>query len=243
MDAETTMLWRSARDPRRADELSRHDLLTRYRHLRRIGKDQHTQILKLISGDAITAQARRLGLMNGKTFYLGSIEDMNLVFDLLIYSIPPLQRSRAIDRYARTAKPVPGSDEALLIAAKQQARFAIVKCLGRHPVAGLLMEDATRGEECWLVDEAMELSLPEGAAIATRLIPVEGFHMTAGVMVPLDAGLLAEVIEDSPRLFRKTPEKVLGSHRFAEAIYRVALANDVMGNVAYADVPAATSVQ
>ena len=47
-------------------------------------------------------QARRLGLAQGRTLILDDMEEMNYVFDLAIHTGPP-GRSRAIDRYARSA--------------------------------------------------------------------------------------------------------------------------------------------
>jgi hypothetical protein len=93
------------------------------------------------------------------------------VFDLLIYTAPK-DRSRAIDRYARSAQPAPGTDEGLVIEAMQHARFAIISRTGRHPVAGLLAKDLFRGIECWLVDEGLESSMPDGAdtAVPVRLM-------------------------------------------------------------------------
>ena len=80
----------------------RNAVLARYRQLREISKRHHHDILKLISGDAMLQQARRLGLAQGGTLILDDMDEMSYVFDLAIYTAPP-RRSRAIDRYARSA--------------------------------------------------------------------------------------------------------------------------------------------
>ena len=46
---------------------ARNAVLARYRQLREISKRHHHDILKLISGDAMLQQARRLGLAQGRT--------------------------------------------------------------------------------------------------------------------------------------------------------------------------------
>ena len=69
-------------------------VLARYRQLREISKRHHHDILKLISGDAMLQQARRLGLAQGRTLILDDMEEMSYVFDLAIYTAPP-RRSRA----------------------------------------------------------------------------------------------------------------------------------------------------
>ena len=104
-----------------------------------------------------------------------------------------------------------------------------------HPIAGLIVKDLFRGVEVWLVDEGLETSLPDGAALATRLYTPERFAMTAGVLVPLDLELIEDAIAGTPQLLRKGYEEVIDDRRFAEAIYRVALASGIMEQVAYQD--------
>jgi hypothetical protein len=77
--------------------LSRAEVLTRYRHLREISKRHHSAVLDFLAKDAIISQARRIGLAQGKTLVLDSIDDLNLAFDLAIHTAPK-DRSRAIDR-------------------------------------------------------------------------------------------------------------------------------------------------
>ena len=214
--------------------LSRTEVLARYRHLREISKRHHSAALEFLSKDAVMSLARRLGLTQGKTLVLDSMDDLNLAFDLAIHTAPK-DRSRAIDRYARMAQLSPESDEGRVLDAMRNARFSIIGILRRHDVAGLIVEDLFRGVEVWLVDEGLESSLPDGAALATRLCTPEGFAMTAGVLVPVDIELIEDAIADTPQLLRNRREELIDDRRFAEAIYRVALASGLMEQVAYQD--------
>lgn len=213
---------------------SRGELLERYRQLRVIGRRQHSEMLKFASGDAMLKQARRLGLAEGKTLMLDSIDDMNFVFDLLFYT-SSIDRPRVVDRYARLRQHEPGSDEAKLLAAKQQARFAIIQCQQRHPIVGLIVRDLVRNSEHQLIDEGLEVSLPPGAMIATRLIAFDDFDMTAGVMVPVEAGFLKSVFNSIPNLQRKPAKVLINDRRLAEAIYRAAVSEGVTDRIAYRD--------
>jgi hypothetical protein len=219
--------------------LSRAEVLSRYRQLREISKRHHSVVLDFLSKDAIISQARRLGLAQGETLLLDSVDDLNFVFDLAIYTAPK-DRSRAIDRYARAARLAPESDEALVLEAMRRARFSIISIVRRHAVAGLIVEDLFRGVEFWLVDEGLESSLPDGAALATRLYTPVGFAMTAGVLVPLDIELMEDAIAEIPQLLRNRPAEVIDDRRFAEAIYRVALVSGMMEKVTYQDTFAKT---
>ena len=96
-------------------------------------------------------------------------------------------------------------DESLVLEAMRRARFSIISFVRRHPVAGPIVKDLFRGV-VWLVDEGLESSLPDGAALATRLFTPEGFAMTAGVLVPLDTELIEDAI-DTPQLLRNRPEE------------------------------------
>jgi hypothetical protein len=122
-----------------------------------------------------------------------------------------------------------------VLEAMRRARFSIIGILRRHDVAGLIVEDLFRGGEFRLVDEGLESSLPDGAALATRLFTPDGFAMTAGVLVPFDIELIEDAIADTPQLLRNRREELIDDRRFAEAIYRVALASGSMEQVAYQD--------
>src|SRR5450759_2409361 len=86
------------------------EVLSRYRHFREISRQHHSAVLDFLSKDTIISQARRLGLAQGKTLLLDSMDDLNLAFDLAIHTAPQ-DRTRAIDRYARAARLAPESDE------------------------------------------------------------------------------------------------------------------------------------
>jgi hypothetical protein len=214
---------------------SRGEVLARYRRLREISKRHHDEILKFISGNALLQQARRLGLAQGKTLILDDMEEMNYVFDLAIHTAAA-GRSRAIDRYARSARLAARSDEALVLAAMRAARFSILVIERRHETAGLVATDLFRRAKVWLVDIELESSVPDGGMMATRLFAPERFSMTAGVIVPFDLGLIEDIHAGLPRhLGESRLTALIDDRRFAEAIYRIALAGGIMDRIKYQD--------
>jgi hypothetical protein len=216
---------------------SRDEVLARYRRFREISRRHHHEILALISSDTLLRQARRLGLARGKTLVLDDMEELNYAYDLAIHTASP-QRSRAIDRYARSARLAAGSDEALVLEAMRAARFSILAIERRHETAGLIATDLLRRTEVWLVDIGLESSMSEGDIIATRLYTPERFSMTAGVNVPFDVDLIQDIAAELPRRLGDSAVDTLTDNRhFAEAIYRVALANGIMDRVKYQDLP------
>jgi hypothetical protein len=217
-----------------ASSPSRSEVLARYRHLREIGKRHHANAMKYLSQDTILHHARRLGLMLGKTVILDNMDELTLAYDLAIYTAPD-GRSRTIDRYARSARFAPGSDEALMLEAMSNARFTVVLVERRHPSAGLIVTDMFRNTELWLVDEGLEISLAAGAAFATRYYAPDRFIMTAGVGMPVDRDLLTSALDSAPHLLRKSHLEAIEDRRFAEAVYRTAIGDGIMARVAYRD--------
>jgi hypothetical protein len=105
----------------------------------------------------------------------------------------------------------------------------------RHPSAGLIVTDLFRKIELWLMDEGLEASLPVGTTFATRYYAPDRFVMTAGVCMPVDAGLLMSVVESTPRLLRKSHTEAIEDRRFAEAVYRAAIAEGITEGIPYQD--------
>ena len=103
---------------------ARNAVLARYRQLREISKKHHHDILKLISGDAMLQQARRLGLVQGRTLILDDMEEMSYVFDLAIYTAPP-RRSRAIEHAAYAAEIHLGHADVAMGAARARERIGL----------------------------------------------------------------------------------------------------------------------
>jgi len=216
---------------------ARKNILTRYFHLREVSKAIHAGVLKLISTDALLSQARRLGLARGKTLLLEHEEEMFYVYDLAIYNAPP-DRSRAIDRYAKSASFEAQSDERLMLEAMRRSRFAILAIDEAHGEAGLVATDIFRNSKVWLLDIGIERSMGAGDMIATRLLTPGPFSMTASVMVPFDTEMLEPIpMLLSQRVGNCKVSRVADDRRFAEAVYKVALAGGVMERVAYFDSP------
>lgn len=221
----------------RSPSPGRAEVLARYRRLRDISQRHNSAIQKFVSRDALLQQARRLGLARGRTLILDHIDELTYAFDLAIHTAQP-GRSRAIDRYAQSLGALSDPDEALMLDAMRGARFSLLRIERRHPVVGLVATDLCRRTELWLIDVGLESSIPDGAMMATRLYAPEGFSMTAGANLPIDATLMIKLIDGLPRHLRGMPrEAIVDDRRFAETIYRIALADGLMDRVEYRGLP------
>jgi hypothetical protein len=216
---------------------TRGDIVARYRHLRAITKEHHSKVLDFVSSSAMLQQARRLGMSDGRQLFLDSPEEFDLLSDLLVYTAPA-GRSRALDRYARNLPPPSGSDEALTLDAMRNARFAFLKMQRRHPSAGLILRDDARNRDVWLVDLGFETWMQEGMGVATRYFTPGPFSMAAAVSIPLRRALIAETVDSVLQLLRKKTAELFDDPRFAEALYRTAIARGALERVRYVDPPA-----
>ena len=197
--------------------MTRTEILTRYRRLRRIGKEQHRAVLDVIAPNVVLDWAKRLGLARGRTVLLERELGLVLAEDLAIY-LPRPGRSHPLDRHARAARLAPGSDEAIVLEAMRQARLSLWRVERRHETMGLVLRALLRGEDAWLVDEALERSARPGLAMAARLLQPEAFAMTARIVVPVTPDLMEEAFTRAPALRRVQGDALARDPHFAIGI-------------------------
>ena len=216
--------------------MQREELLDRYRDLRALSARHHSAALGYVARPAMLERAKHLGLAFGQTLVADSEEEVTLVFDLALHTAKP-GRSRAIDRYAKAARFAGGSDEACLLDAMRQAQFSIWRVRRHHEVAGLIVTDALREKDIWLLDEALTRHAPPDMGFAGRLFWPAEFAMTCGAVVPIDPEVLEDALLESSSWLRHTDRHQMADDpRFAAAIYRSALD---AGGVTYQEVSAA----
>jgi hypothetical protein len=163
------------------------------------------------------------------------MDEMCFVYDLALYTAPA-HRSRAVDRFAKSARFEAQSDEGLMLDAMRRSQFALLSIDQRHDIVGLIATDILRNTKVWLVDVGLESSMDDGELIITRLLTPGPFSMTAGVMVPFEIEMLEPVCWLLPKRTGNSELSLLADHwRFAEAVYKVALAASVMDHMAFVD--------
>lgn len=212
--------------------MTRIEILTRYRRLRQISKELHQAVLDVVAPKVVLDWAKRLGLARGRTVLPESEQEMILAEDLALYLARP-GRSHPIERYARAARLLPGSDEAIVLEAMHLAQFSLWRIERRHEITGLVLRDLLRGEDIWLVDEALERSARPGLEMAARLLKPEGFAMTARIVVPVTPDLVAEAFARAPALRRVQGDGLTRDPHFVIDIYRAAVVTGAMDAVRF----------
>ena len=121
-----------------------------------------------------------------------------------------------------------------MLKAMGQARFSVFRVERPHETAGLLVRDLMREEGLWLVDENLERTAPVGLTLAMRVSRPETFAMTCGVMVPTNAVLIDEVLDEVQGRVRGEPGAIANDRRFATALYRRAVMSGIMDQIGFA---------
>jgi len=205
--------------------MTRAKIIERYRHLRAVSKQHYNAAIKFVSRPSMMEHGRKLGLVFGGSFVLDDVEDMAYVYDLALHKSKD-GRSRGIDRYARSVRPAPGSDEALMLRAAQAARFTVCLVEGRHQTAGLNVLDIAGQRTLRLMDEGFEATMPVGALFASRLKTVDDFVMTTGAAVPLDRLVLRDILSTLTYSKINSAADVIEDYRFAIAVFRAHLSGE-----------------
>lgn len=148
---------------------------------------------------SVASQARALGLWDGKRAVPGDEAQFALLMDLGVFD-PIGDHSPAIERVARAAHPDAGTDDAVMLAALQAARFGFWRVLGPHGEGGArLIPMAGEGGEIRVMDTGLPQAMP-GAGVAVRLAFPEGvgFALTCGAIAPCDTRVLQRLLLDLP---------------------------------------------
>jgi hypothetical protein len=125
-----------------------------------------------------------------------------------------------------------------MLQAMQASQFAILLIEQRHDTVGLIATDILRNTKVWLLDVGLESSMDDGELIATRLLTPGPFSMTAGVNVPFEIEMLESICMQLPqRMSNSKLSRIAEDRRFAEAVYKVGLADGVMNRLTYIELP------
>jgi hypothetical protein len=197
------------------------DIVEHYRHLRDIAANLQDDALALVQHSTMLEFGRRLGVVRSGELWVDPRE-AKLVYDIAIHTARP-GRSRAIDRYARTAAFPLRSDEARILAALQDARFTTFQIEARHPVAGATAYDLLAKQSFHLMDVSIGLSAEAKSCFAGRLVEVDGFHMSCLTVVPMYRELMEQAKARLPSVLPGTLTEAFQDPRCAIALYRAAI--------------------
>jgi hypothetical protein len=203
------------------------DLVEHYRRIREIAGDIQNGALALVQYSSLVKFGRRVGIPSRHGVFNEDEGDQKLVFDLAVHTVGP-GRSRAIDRYARTAPFVPGTELQRVMHALQRARFCVFQFESRHPVAGAVAHDILEDRQFHFMDVAVGLSGQPGDKFVGRLVEVDGFRMSCLTIIPIIDDLLDRITNRLPSGLADVAAVDFQDPHFAILFYRAAVGLGIM---------------
>jgi len=164
----------------------REALEARSRRFCALSAQHHTMLKRFVSPLQAREHSRRLaGLRPG--LWRGNPSQQALVAELTAWTTAKGQTP--LERYARQAKLLDGSEEAAVLAGMQGSVLSFWRVSEPHPVAGWILEDLAWNGTVWMVDERLEQYLAAGGSrcFMSRLFRSEPnqFWMSCSSIVPV----------------------------------------------------------
>ena len=172
--------------------LDYNDISAQYKRMRKISFELNKVLPKHVPREAIEATARKLGLWRDGTVVFDNRDQSCVLFDQAIYGWFQ-DGKNAIDRYADQHPPVPGSDQEAVLAAKKRAFHSLFQVEEIVPDVGVHVRDILYGRRHFLADVGFSQTTVKGTVVASRVLPVGDFIITAGAALPVDADTLVKI--------------------------------------------------
>jgi hypothetical protein len=162
----------------------RTQLVARYQQLRNVGRGVSQTLVERLGKQVMDEGARKLGILQRGILVFDSEAEMAVLMDFCIYDV---RRGglNAVERFVEENPYRPGSDEALMLAAMKEARFALLQVESVERGAGAEVLDLVQGESRFLYDLGLGMSAHPGLVLAARLHAPEDICMTTGAAMPL----------------------------------------------------------
>jgi SEC-C motif len=172
-------------------------LLPRYKHLRQVGTQLNTRLVKTLPKSVLDEGGRNLGLLKKNVLTLDTEDELAVLMDYCIHDIRR-QGINAVERFLAESPPPAGSDEMVILQALREARYSLFVVETREPGVGVHVRDLLRDEPLFLVDVGFSSTAAPGFVLAARITAPEGITQTTGAALPfgmISPGGQAEVVQ------------------------------------------------
>jgi len=165
-----------------------------YLRWRRVEDSVTPRFRSVLDGERWRKAAAMLGLLEDGEPAPGNRSEAMILSEFATFA--HVDRGRSVPQILVESCPfVPGSDEAVLLAAFAEARYGVFEVLDVEPMVGVRLRDTWRDEELTLIDRALSQTAYEGLALGMRVLSPGGLHMGTGVAVPVRLDHTVRAIE------------------------------------------------
>ena len=216
------------------------DLLDRYKQIRDVRFRLNNLLVGTIPKKTLEDCGRKLGLFRKGTLVFGSEDEMSVLMDYCLYYPEPDGRN-LVAKYLEKSPLPADSDEVIALRAMTQAYYSLFQITDVERGVGVTVQDLLRDETGFMMDIGFGNTAHRHWMVATRIVPVEGFLMTGGAGLPVDAAAARRIFNELTKL-KQPPETFdfkgitpLQEAELAALMIRTCLSSGMSSHVAYAE--------
>jgi SEC-C motif len=161
-------------------------LLDRYRRTREVRFRLNNLLVKMIPKKTLDECGRILGFFRKGVLFFETEDETSLLMDYCIY-YPQSDGRNLVAKYLEKSPPPADSDEMLALQSMTHAYYSLFQVVEVERGVGVGVRDLLRDETGFVVDVGFGNTAHRHMMVATRIIPMEGFLMTGGAALPVDA--------------------------------------------------------
>jgi hypothetical protein len=199
--------------------MTRDEALSLYRPIRA----SIQRVLKIAPGVCSQSDwkraAKHLGVWSEDG--IGAEDDtvIEMVTDIALFE-PNQRKRRAYDSFLAVQAQQLDPADLRLAKLMAEAFFSIFKVTGRHPAAGVWVDDLLdSNRRIWVLDEGLEGSAPDSFVFGMRLFDVGPFHAGFGIVVPADDEITHFCVEARARVGPLPVRNSLAATLYSDAIW------------------------
>ncbi len=171
-------------DDAATNDADRAEIISRYKHLRAVGRNLNHKLVKRLTKDALHKGAKKLGILQNGVMVFNSEDESSVLMDYCLYDVRRNGRN-AVERYLIDSPPDLDSDEMLCLRAMQHAIYSLFVVESVERGLGVTVRDSLSNETILIVDMGFGSTAQPGLVFASRLLFHDGFSMTGGAALPV----------------------------------------------------------
>lgn len=155
-------------------------------------------LVKTIPKSTLEECGRLLGFIRKGMLVFETEDESSVLMDYCIY-YPGSDGRNLVAKYLEKAPPPADSDEMVALQQMIHAYYSMFQVIDVERGVGVSVRDVLRGTTGFIVDVGFGNTAQRHMAMATRVIPVDGFLMTGGAGVPVDASAAERIFKELKR--------------------------------------------
>lgn len=210
-------------------------VVAEHQRLRQIRMELNARLVKQIPRKALLKAARKLGILVDGVLCFETEDESSVLMDYCIHEQRELGRN-VVDRFLLRRDV--SADERTILESMRDCWFSLFKIERTVSGAGERARDVLWRQQLFIVDVNLSHSDADGGVLAARLMPFGPHFISTGTVLPVDADILDDIVEELEDIhFSRRSMDTWSPHErseFAALILRKCLAHGAAHSVRYA---------